>query len=339
MKGDKITIATQNTRGLGQGFTGRKKRKELRDLFRQTTPPTDVLLLQETRLAEAASLKQARFVEFRGGTSLWNEASFSAQTTKFKGGTAIVLTEPMATAVTQHEVLYPGRAQFVTLRLNPQLHLGIINVYGFSDTGARAMLWNHLAQVDLPEAQWILAGDFNNIEQACDKQGGSSKTSISRRELEAWNKLLVRLGVRDAFHIGAYQRRSDKAFTWSNARIGEDLIQSRIDRIYIPIRLEQRGCTTEILPTLQDISDHAGMVIHFNDEPRKRKSNISFFNKGLLANPESKAALLATWKSVMEVNEALSWNFKMVVANKAIKLKSDELTKQNKKKWKETYLA
>ena len=100
MKGDRITVATQNTRGLGQGFTGRKKRKELRDLFRQTTPPTDVLLLQETKLSEAASLKQARFVEFRGGTSLWNEASFSTQTAKLKGGTAIVLTERMATAIT-----------------------------------------------------------------------------------------------------------------------------------------------------------------------------------------------------------------------------------------------
>lgn len=78
MEGDKITIATQNTCGLGQGFTGRKKWKELKDLFRQTTPPTDILLLQETKISEAASLKQARFVEFRGGTSMWNEASFSA---------------------------------------------------------------------------------------------------------------------------------------------------------------------------------------------------------------------------------------------------------------------
>lgn len=33
MKGDKLTIATQNTRGLGQGFTGNKKRREIRDLF------------------------------------------------------------------------------------------------------------------------------------------------------------------------------------------------------------------------------------------------------------------------------------------------------------------
>lgn len=40
----------------------------------------------------------------------------------------------MATVITNHGVLYPGRAQFVTLQLSTQLHLGIINVYGFSDT-------------------------------------------------------------------------------------------------------------------------------------------------------------------------------------------------------------
>jgi hypothetical protein len=81
-------------------------------------------------------------------------------------------------------VLYPGRAQYIILTLSPRIHLGIINVYGFSHTGVRAMLWDHLAQVDLPEATWILAGDFNNIEQLRDKQGGSSKTNMSLRELE-----------------------------------------------------------------------------------------------------------------------------------------------------------
>lgn len=86
------------------------------------------------------------------------------------------------------------------------------------------------------------------------------------------------------------------------------MIQSRIDRTYIPNYLEYRGGTTEILPTLQDISDHAGVILHFNDEPRKRKPTTPFFNKGLLANPENKAALLETWKSVMEDDTLHSWN-------------------------------
>ena len=45
MKGDKITIATQNTRGLGQGLAGRRKRKEIKDFFKNTSPQTDIILL------------------------------------------------------------------------------------------------------------------------------------------------------------------------------------------------------------------------------------------------------------------------------------------------------
>lgn len=338
MKGAYLTIATQNVRCLGRGLSGRRKRAEIKDFYKNTTTPTDLLLVQEIKLPESAYLKQARFIEFRGGSSLWNEGFFSAQTNRFKGGTGIVLSERMTNITTNHGVLYPGRAQFVTLQLSPTLHVGIINVYGFSHTGPRAMLWNHLAQVELPEAQWILAGDFNNIEHARDKQGGSTKTSISPRELEAWNRLLTRLGVRDSFHVGSFARQSDKAFTWTNAHHENTMIQSRIDRIYIPLQVELIGGTTEIFPTLPDISDHAGVTLQFREEKRKQPRQPQF-NKGLLKNEESKAALLATWKGVMGDPSLGNWNLKMVAANQAVRIKSEELTKAQRKKWKSTYLA
>lgn len=114
MKGDRLTIATQNVRGLGQGFAGKRKRQELKDLFKHTTPPADVILLQETKLPEAASLNQARFMEQKGGISLWNEAPFSAHSARYKGGTGMIISERLATNLTNHGVVYPGRAQFAT---------------------------------------------------------------------------------------------------------------------------------------------------------------------------------------------------------------------------------
>ena len=337
MTGEPITIATQNTRSLGKGFTGRRKRKEIKSLFRQTTPTTDILLLQETKLPEAACLHQARFIEFKGGSSFWNEAAFSAPTGKFKGGTTIVLASSMASKVTHHGILYPGRAQYVVLNITPRFQLGIMNVYGFGHTGARAMMWQHLSQVDIPEATWVLVGDFNNIESIVDKQGGSTKTSISTRELEAWNKLLIRLGVRDAHNLGSYTRNSNKIFTWTNAHKDHTRIQTRIDRIYIPGILENIGGCTKILPTLPDISDHAGVLLHTNRTTR-RKTRAPMFNKGLLLNPTSKATLLDTWKEVMNANLE-SWNHKMVKVSQAIREKSEELTKAQKQKWKDTYLS
>jgi hypothetical protein len=145
-------------------------------------------------------------------------------------------------------------------------------------------MWNHIAQTQLPETNWILACNFNNIESLNDKQGGSNKTSISIRELEAWNKMLVRLRVRDAFHYGSYTCKNTKAFTWTNTHEDDTMIQTRIDRIYIPAQLKHRGSTTEILPTIPDISDHAGVVLHAKSTWRK-KTRTPFFNKGLLQNP------------------------------------------------------
>ena len=145
------------------------------------------------------------------------------------------------------------------------------------------------------------------------------------------------IGGRDAHHIGAVVRKADKKFTWTNGHNDATMIQSRIDRFYIPIHIENIGGTIEILPTLPDISDHAGVIMHFNDEPRSRRKPPPFFNKGLLANPECKAALLSAWKEVMRDESIDSWNQKMVQANKAISLKSEELTKSQRKKWKETY--
>jgi exonuclease III len=226
MKRETITIATQNVRSLGRGFNGRRKRQEIRSLFRKTNPPTDILLVQETKLPEEACIKQARFIEFWGGSSLWNEGVFSAQSALFKGGTCIILAERMASKVTQHGILYPGRAQYVILQTTPQHQLGIINVYGFSDTGPRAMMWNHMANANIPDIEWVLAGDFNNIESAHDKQGGSTKTSINPRELEAWNRLLLKLRVRDTFHLGSYHHNTTKAFTWTNGRKDDKLNQN-----------------------------------------------------------------------------------------------------------------
>ena len=332
-----ITISTQNTRCLGRGFVGRRKRKEIKTIYTHTTPYTNILLFQETKLPEDACLRQARFVEAKGGTSMWNEATFSAQSGRFKGGTRIVISAKMKTAVTHHGILYPGRAQYIVLNISPSLHLGIINIYGFSHPGPRAMLWAHLAHVPLPDAQWVLAGDFNNIESIADKQGGSTRTSITNRDLESWNRLLLILGVRDSFHEGNYNRQNDKAFTWSNCRTDETMVQTRIDRIYVPINLEQKGGTSEILPTIQDISDHAGVVLHTRS-PHKKKKKTPTFNKGLLQYPESRAQLLVVWKEVM-ATDLPSWNQKIVAATHALRNKSEEITKQQKQKWKETYLS
>jgi hypothetical protein len=108
-------------------------------------------------------------------------------------------------------------------------------------------------------------------------------------------------------------------------------------RIYIPTVLEHKGGSTEILPTIPDVSDHAGVVLHTRNQ-HKRKARPPSFNKGLLQTPENVAALLTTWKEYM-ADESSSWNQRLVAATQAIRNKSEELTKQQRHQWKEKYLS
>lgn len=80
------------------------------------------------------------------------------------------------------------------------------------------------------------------------------------------------------------------------------------------------------------------MVAHFSDEGKCKQFKPSF-NKSLLANPDNKGALLATWKATIFDPNLTSWNQRVVAANQAIRDKSEELTKTQKQRWKEIYLS
>jgi hypothetical protein len=77
------------------------------------------------------------------------------------------------------------------------------------------------------------------------------------------------------------------------------------------------------------------VLVHTNTK-EKRKKGVPFFNKGLLKNPETKASLLRAWREAMD-SDLPTWNEKIVAANTTIRAKSEELTKTQKKKWRETY--
>ena len=95
-----------------------------------------------------------------------------------------------------------------------------------------------------------------------DKQRASNKTSIGNQKMDAWNRLLMRFGVRDAFNIGAFRRKSTKTFTWTDAHNDDSMVQSRIDRIYIPTQMVTIGRTTKILPKIPNISCHSRVLMH-----------------------------------------------------------------------------
>lgn len=81
----------------------------------------------------------------------------------FKGGIAILLSDRINDFVREHGVIMGGRAQFITLQWTPRLKIDIINIYTFDYTGSPTRLWNKIRQYQLPEADWIIVGDFNMV--------------------------------------------------------------------------------------------------------------------------------------------------------------------------------
>lgn len=142
------------------------------DTLSKLKPKPNMVLLQEHRFVHEDCVTKTKQLNFFKGAQLWNGAAYSAATDSYKGGTTILLNSRISNMEIDHGIIVPSRALFILLQWTKDTRLGIVNIYGYNDTGPRARLWNQIRQFPLPAAQWILAGDFNMIEQLEDKQRG-----------------------------------------------------------------------------------------------------------------------------------------------------------------------
>ena len=86
------------------------------------------------------------------------------------------------------------------------------------------MLWNNLkillVRHNLP---WAVMGDFNDVTREEEKSGGNG---INSRRVFAYNECMDYCNLIDLGFSGP-------KFTWSNCRDVSDLIQQRLDRVWV----------------------------------------------------------------------------------------------------------
>lgn len=324
-----LTISTLNIQGMGKSLEGTRKRRETKEFLQKVTPRPEIALIQEHKFSLQECIKKSNQLGFTNGTTLWSEATYSANKDSFKGGVGILLSSRMASLVCEHGVIEPGRAQYVTVQWTNNIKVGIINIYAYNFTGSRARLWNKIRQFNLPEANWILAGDFNMIEQLSDKQGGNRSTGRGQAECTAWNALTIQLELYDTFLSDEFRITSAKKFTWENRRRNTDMICSRIDRFYVNTYLRSIGGITGIWPSMPHISDHALVFLQLHKRGFKISRHTPF-NRRMMLNREEKTLLLTAWKKAMVENAGRSFQSKTIEALKAVKACSDSFTKQLK---------
>ena len=117
------------------------------------------------------------------------------------------------------------------------------------------VLWK-IILLQLPTVDhWVIAGDFNMLEDVCDRVGGRSHT-IDGSKLYEWERLIFYLGLMDLWHVSCFvglqdylvYSRSDRRELHSNL--------SRLDRFYVDKFLWDKRGSIGILPSFS-FSDHA----------------------------------------------------------------------------------
>jgi len=132
-----LTLVSLNVKGLRGGTT---KPKEIRAWLASLQTPPQILLIQEHHIGKDDNQNSAKGLEFRRGSSFWNEGIPIGRSQRIRAGTKILVDRVMAPLIKEHGTLVEGRVQFVTLHSPDNGLLTIINVYASQTSAERALL-------------------------------------------------------------------------------------------------------------------------------------------------------------------------------------------------------
>lgn len=176
------------------------------------TPAADILLLQDHQLSEQECITTTSQLPFPKGMALWNNTRFIIWTNRLAACTTIIFSP----ALSPPGIIFYGYTKWVKLRLALNFLLGIINLYGYNLFNNIAILWDNMALFPLPEAHWILGGDFNKIDSLDDKISGTLTIGISRTKHDSLYMLLVVLSLQDIFRVDEFITIGNKSYSWNN---------------------------------------------------------------------------------------------------------------------------
>jgi len=120
-----------------------------------------------------------------------------------------------------------NRATWIILKGLPSSDVGIINIYVPNDFPSRCQLWDTLIRELPTSCRWILAGDFNMVEQRHDRTNPYGRMILAA-ERTLFSNLKRHLHVDD-------NPRSDGSllYSWDNFRDDGHRILARLDMVYL----------------------------------------------------------------------------------------------------------
>ncbi|XP_050222570.1 uncharacterized protein LOC126672659 [Mercurialis annua] len=162
-------------------------------------------------------------------------------------------------------------------------------VYGLNDAINRRVLWSNLVSqsrnVDNP---WIVLGDFNAIIKDSERCGGNLACV---NDCEEFKRCLEESKLVELKWRG-------NMYTWTNNQSGDNRIWRRLDRVMVSENWIE-SFDAEVCVLSQGISDHAPLVVKFNDPVVNSFKPFRFFNLWVEAT-DFQEIVMNSWNEQVE---------------------------------------
>ncbi|KAK9939297.1 hypothetical protein M0R45_015996 [Rubus argutus] len=180
--------------------------------------------------------------------------------------------------------------------------------YGPSYRADKAYFWQSISHLSTNHScPWICSGDFNEILDSNEKEGGVSLS---------WNRphyLQNFMNCNDLVDIGFCGQK----YTWENRRETNDLIRERLDRALVNCHWFTSWLDSSVIHSARIGSDHFPLII--NHVPPHEKSSRSFkFEAMWVDDPKCGQIIQQEWRLLSTNNSFISWNMNLAACKKAL---------------------
>lgn len=180
--------------------------------------------------------------------------------------------------------------------------------YGPPHAEAKEEFWElvkNLATND--DCPWICLGDFNEILNNDEKEGGIRHTWSHPRYLRNF------MDYNGLIDVGF----SGQKFTWENRRTGTELIRERLDRAIVNSHWLSFWPNTTVDHSSRVGSDHCPLII--NPTPPQPKFKKQFkFEAFWFEEPECERIIQRSWGYGTSINPYVSWSIKLGHCRRAL---------------------
>ncbi|XP_072062210.1 uncharacterized protein [Arachis hypogaea] len=178
------------------------------------------------------------------------------------GGLAMAWRDGCTVQILQHGRFFIAASVLTAGSNDPY---GVLGVYLSSNDQHRMAQFAELTLVTQQfDGKVVLMGDFNAISNQLEKACGGAKSPSS---IEIFNSFIDDNSLINIDMVG-------RPFTWSNRRMGDELIQERLDRFLVGVDWQQLYPNATVLRLSESGSDHSPLLLDSN--PRTERSKRRF---------------------------------------------------------------